>query len=147
VILRGHKFADPMPQKAKAPRNRRPGALTHPERPELFIGLVGAVGTELDLVAGHLGQSLEKFGYSTSIIRLASLLHALPRYRGLPRSKGKPIDEYIDSHMTMAGFDSVVTVMAWFCQLSRPLVLSAFGGCSGNGQWRDILYRFRLNQR
>jgi deoxycytidylate deaminase len=104
VILRGHKFADPMPQKAKAPRNRRPGALTPPERPELFIGLVGAVGTELDLVAGHLGQSLEKFGYSTSIIRLASLLHALPRYRGLPRSKGKPIDEYIDSHMT-AGND------------------------------------------
>jgi hypothetical protein len=37
--------------------------------------------------------------------------------------------------------------IAWFRQLSRPLVLSVFGGCSGNGQWRDILYRFRLNQR
>lgn len=67
------------------------------EAPELFIGLVGAAGTELDKVAGLLSESLERVQYEASTIRLASLLRALPRYKKLPI---KFVDEYIDSHMT-----------------------------------------------
>src|ERR1700731_2183643 len=87
-----------MPKNARTRRDGRLSAM--PDKPEIFIGLVGAVGTELDRV-GIISQSLEKFGYSTSSIRLASLLRALPRYKKLPT---RNIDEYIDSHMT-AGDD------------------------------------------
>src|SRR5579859_5908293 len=65
--------------------------------PELFIGLVGAVGTELDRVIHILQQALNNVNYGSEVIRLASLLRAIPRYSGLPT---KNIDEYTDSHMT-----------------------------------------------
>lgn len=66
---------------------------------ELFIGLVGAVGTELDRLAALLGQSLASMGYSASNIRLSSLLRALPRNAGLPTEKDY-VDEYVNLHMT-----------------------------------------------
>jgi hypothetical protein len=88
-----------MPQNARVRRGS--GLPADPDKPEIFIGLVGAVGTELERVGSIISQSLEKFGYSTSSIRLASLLRALPRYKKLPT---RNIDEYIDSHMT-AGDD------------------------------------------
>jgi hypothetical protein len=82
---------------------------------ELVFGLVGAVGTELDLVTRLLTKSLSAVGYSTNrtkppsskteppetSIRLAKLLHTIPRYASLPSS---PIDLYINEHMT-AGDD------------------------------------------
>jgi deoxycytidylate deaminase len=71
------------------------------DSPELFIGLVGAAGTELDKLTTLLSDSLEKVRYSASLIRLAQLLRAVPRYRDLPT---KMVDEYLDSHMT-AGDD------------------------------------------
>jgi len=71
------------------------------DKPELFIGLVGAVGAELDRVTAGIRAALAPYGYQTYAIRLAHLLHAFPRYAALPT---KPVDEYIDSHMS-AGND------------------------------------------
>ncbi len=66
---------------------------------ELFIGLVGAVGTELDRLTTLLTQLLASVGYSSSPIRLSSLLRALPKNAGMPTEKDYA-DEYIDAHMT-----------------------------------------------
>jgi cytidine deaminase len=65
-------------------------------QPELFIGLVGAVGTELDRLITELTESLKTVSYEATTIRLASLLRDLPKYTDLPT---KYVDEYIDSHM------------------------------------------------
>ena len=64
---------------------------------EVFFGLVGAVGTELEKVSAALDRSLARFAYTSSKIRLAALLRDLPKYKSLPT---RFIDEYIDSHMT-----------------------------------------------
>jgi cytidine deaminase len=76
--------------------------------PELFIGLVGAVGTDLELVVRVLTDSLAKVGYSTkrtrsseTSIRLAKLLRNIQKYKGL---KTTPVDVYTDEHMS-AGDD------------------------------------------
>ncbi len=97
---------------------------------ELVFGLVGAVGTELDLVTRLLTKSLSAVGYSTSrthtsssklepsetSIRLAKLLHTIPKYSKLPST---PIDTYIEEHMTagddfrkVTGLDDALAVLA-----------------------------------
>lgn len=63
----------------------------------MFIGLVGAVGTELDEVISIFQQAFERVLYTSERIRLAHLLRAIPRYSELPTEH---IDEYTDSHMT-----------------------------------------------
>jgi cytidine deaminase len=65
------------------------------ERPELFIGLVAAVGTDHSLLTEILEDILHSFGYETRVIRLAQLLHAYPRYKGIPAD---PVDVYIRQH-------------------------------------------------
>lgn len=67
------------------------------EKPEIVIGLIGAVGTELDRLISVLTQSLSRVGYTSTTIRLASLLHGVPKYSTLPT---EPVDVYIDKHMT-----------------------------------------------
>ncbi len=76
--------------------------------PELFVGLVGAVGTDLELVVRLLTDSLATVRYSTkrtksgeTSIRLARLLHKVTKYKGL---KTEPVDVYTDEHMS-AGDD------------------------------------------
>jgi deoxycytidylate deaminase len=84
--------------------------------PELFIGLVGAVGTDLELVIRFLTSSLAAVNYSTArtaspngggpsapetSIRLAKLLRKLEKYEHLPTT---PVDVYINEHMS-AGND------------------------------------------
>jgi deoxycytidylate deaminase len=90
------------------PPTQRPGT-------ELFIGLIGAVGTDLGKVVQVLSKSLASVGYSTvrvstrkgeegeppNNIRLAKLMRRIKKYKSLPNS---PVDEYINSHMT-AGDD------------------------------------------
>lgn len=104
-------------------RTQRPG-------PELFIGLVGAVGTDLGLVTECLTKSLGVVGYSAArkvshlagpgspptSIRLARLLHQLPKYKDLATA---PVDEYINQHMTAGddfrkatGRDDALAIMA-----------------------------------
>ncbi|HXN23403.1 MAG TPA: anti-phage dCTP deaminase [Candidatus Dormibacteraeota bacterium] len=98
--------------------------------PELFIGLVGAVGTDLGQVTEFLTKSLAAVGYSTArvsksttdavppltAIRLARLLHKIAKYKNLPAT---PVDEYINQHMTAGddfrktvGRDDALAVMA-----------------------------------
>src|SRR5258708_35008231 len=48
------------------------------ERPEIVIGLVGAVGTDLQPVCDALEQALAEVSYSSSLIRLSELLPAAP---------------------------------------------------------------------
>jgi cytidine deaminase len=55
---------------------------THPapqRGPELFIGLVGAVGTDLDQVTNSLGMALSNFGYAFTLIRLSDFLKEIFR--------------------------------------------------------------------
>ncbi len=63
--------------------------------PELFVGLVAAVGTDHSLLTEILEDTLKSFGYETKVIRLAQLLHAYPRYKGIP---AEPVDVYIRQH-------------------------------------------------
>jgi deoxycytidylate deaminase len=51
--------------------------------PELVFGLVGAIGTDLDQVEGVLSEALRRVNYKPHVIRVSSLLHQLPQYKGL----------------------------------------------------------------
>jgi deoxycytidylate deaminase len=57
---------------------------------ELVIGLVGAVGTELDKVARHLAQRLEAHHYDVQHVRISR--HVIPRIISVPDPH--PADEY-----------------------------------------------------
>src|SRR4051794_32350546 len=63
--------------------------------PELFIGLVAALGTDHDQLTAFLEDSLRAFNYKTKIVRLAKLLRAFPKYQDLKTSS---LDDYIDGH-------------------------------------------------
>src|SRR5229473_309385 len=79
------------------------GTMGNPgEGPELFIALVGAIGTDMDRVSTALRDSLAKLSYSCGDpIRLSELLHAIPAklWEKLP-GPGAPEDERYDKHMT-----------------------------------------------
>lgn len=77
-------------QLRKTPANYR-------RRPELFLALVAAVGTDLDRVTTVLKNCLSEMNYDSKVIRLSSLLHQFQRWRTLPI---KPLDLQIDRHMT-----------------------------------------------
>jgi cytidine deaminase len=66
-------------------------------KPELFFGLVGAVGTDLDKVVSTLTKALDAADYQTKSIRLSEMLRAIDKYKNLPT---KYVDEYIYEHMT-----------------------------------------------
>jgi cytidine deaminase len=72
----------------------------NPSKPEptseLFIGLVGTVGTELDRLSDALEKALQTVGYESSRQRLASIIRDLKPYSSLPTEF---LDEYIESHM------------------------------------------------
>ena len=44
------------------------------QRPEIVIGLVGALGTDLEQVSGAIETSLQEMSYQTVPIRLSQLL-------------------------------------------------------------------------
>jgi cytidine deaminase len=67
--------------------------------PELFFGLVGAVGTDLGVVTEALQDSLTAVGYNAEpVIHLVRLLCELSPYRALP-SREAPRDDYLMRHM------------------------------------------------
>jgi cytidine deaminase len=83
------------------------GALLPPvEGPELVIGVVGAVGTDLGLVCDVLQEELAKVKYESTIIRLSELLHEIKKYKNIPNS---PAYARYDKHMT-AGTDFRTTM-------------------------------------
>jgi cytidine deaminase len=49
--------------------------------PEIFIGLVGAVGTDLGLVCEVLEEELNTLSYNSSFIRMSELMNYLERYQ------------------------------------------------------------------
>ncbi len=48
-----------------------------PQRHPLVFGFVGAIGTRWDLILGHFEESLQRFGYATSKVHLATLMDKL----------------------------------------------------------------------
>jgi cytidine deaminase len=70
-----------------------------PEGPELFFGLVGAVGTDISAAAAQLTLELHRVDYKAKVIRLSRLLGDLPRFVHLQALAEAPEDERIDAHM------------------------------------------------
>jgi cytidine deaminase len=67
-------------------------------RPEILIGLVGAVGTDLYLVAELTTAIVRGFGYRVEeVVSLSGLLNDIRREEPLPKG---PRETYIDSRMT-----------------------------------------------
>jgi deoxycytidylate deaminase len=67
-------------------------------RPEVVIGLVGAVGTDLYLVADAIAAIVRGYGYRVEeTISLSKLLNDVVRSEPLPKT---PLETYIDSRMT-----------------------------------------------
>jgi hypothetical protein len=65
--------------------------------PELVIGLVGAIGTDLAYVSESLERHLKAVGYSSSEIRVSHLLHEIESYAELAAIQDKEL--YYDRHM------------------------------------------------
>jgi cytidine deaminase len=70
--------------------------------PELVIGLVGAIGTDLASVSESLQRHLTSVAYSASEIRVSALLHDIETYAALSDIQDK--EKYYDEHMS-AGND------------------------------------------
>lgn len=71
------------------------------QQPELFVGLVGAVGTDLQTVYECLREEFCSVGYHAQEIRLSRLLHQIPDVGGaLNQSEGNSHEDIrIRSHM------------------------------------------------
>lgn len=67
--------------------------------PELFIGLVGAVGTDLKRVGELLEQELRQVNFGCSLVRLSDLLLDCFEFRDLRSRVGGPEDERIEAMM------------------------------------------------
>ncbi|HEU4889526.1 MAG TPA: anti-phage dCTP deaminase [Thermoanaerobaculia bacterium] len=68
------------------------------EGPELVIGFVGAIGTDLASVSDSLQRHLSSVGYSSSEIRVSALLHDIERYAHLAEIQDQ--EAYYDEHMS-----------------------------------------------
>ena len=64
--------------------------------PELFFGLVGAVGADLKAVAEALQTELREVGYNSHIIRVIKELRFIEQYKNLPDD---PLNERYKAHM------------------------------------------------
>jgi len=65
-------------------------------RPELFIGLVGAVGTDMDEASKRIETALERVRYEYKEVRLIELLHGFDKWQSMPH---RFEDERITRHM------------------------------------------------
>jgi deoxycytidylate deaminase len=72
------------------------------EGPELVIGLVGAIGTDLASVSQSLQRHLSSVGYASTEIRVSALLHDIAPFAHLGSIQDQ--EKYYDEHMT-AGND------------------------------------------
>ena len=72
--------------------------MSEPVGPELFFGLVGPIGTDLDVVSSLLVDVLDsEVGYTSNTIRLVDLLREFEKWKALPT---RPLAEYYDKAMT-----------------------------------------------
>lgn len=74
-------------------------ALKPIEGPELFFGIVGPLGTDLDLVTEVLEYELRRVSYRIHLVRLSSILETISSYRSLKTLTEGPEDERIDAYM------------------------------------------------
>src|SRR5579884_3987865 len=63
-------------------------------KPELYFGLVGAIGSDLRKLSAVLAQLLTEFGYTTTEVRLSSVLDEV--FPSLPK---EPEELRIEKHM------------------------------------------------
>ncbi len=77
----------------------RTSVLGQIEGPELFIGLVGAVGTNLRLLTDTLCDELREVAYEPHEIRLSGLIRDIPKFSHLVGLDGGPEDERINAYM------------------------------------------------
>lgn len=75
------------------------GSSSLEKNPELVIGLVGAVGTDLSLVVDVISEVLETVSYSYEEIRFSSLIRDIARYSPLKEFCEETEDVRIDAHM------------------------------------------------
>jgi len=64
--------------------------------PEVFVGIVGPVGADLDFVCSLLTDALVRVGYISGPVRLIELLYEFEEWASLPRA---PLDLRIESHI------------------------------------------------
>jgi len=76
-----------------------PNIIENVERPELFFGLVGAVGAPLKWVSQHLTTELQKNGYNCNVIKLSDFLSEIKL--GKPNPVPSPLS-YIHKEQSAA---------------------------------------------
>ncbi|MBL4796115.1 MAG: hypothetical protein JKY50_01740 [Oleispira sp.] len=67
--------------------------------PELVIGLIAAIGTDLELISSTITETLKSFNYTVDEIKLSSLLDDIPKYEKLKTVKSESEDVRIDAYM------------------------------------------------
>jgi deoxycytidylate deaminase len=72
---------------------------SHAKGPEIFIGLIGAVGTDLYRIREHLKQELRRANYTPEIIHLSKLMMDLDNLEYLVANDKGPEDDRIDKFM------------------------------------------------
>jgi len=109
-------------------------------KPELFFGLVGAVGTDLDRVVSALTKALGAAEYRTETIRLSELLRAVEKYKDLPV---KYADEYINEHMSVGDDFRRITELREAVALLGVSKVRSFRESHGKGEVPNQVYIFR----
>jgi deoxycytidylate deaminase len=67
-----------------------------PKDPEIFIGLVGAVGADLEVVCRALDRNLTRVHYSCKLIHVIESIHEFRRWKTLPE---EPLEARYTSHI------------------------------------------------
>ncbi|MQA65534.1 MAG: dCMP deaminase [Alphaproteobacteria bacterium] len=80
--------------------------LTPIHGPEIFIGLVGPSGTDLDLLSSHLSKTLKNFDYKCHVITVSDIIKELRKFSNIP---DKPEDARI-TKLIKAGTEIKETV-------------------------------------
>ncbi len=65
--------------------------------PELFFGVVGAVGADLDVLCKVLEDHLSRVNYSSKIIHVIEQIHQFQKWKSLPE---KPLEDRYTSHIS-----------------------------------------------
>lgn len=69
------------------------------DRPEIFIGLVGAVGSDLNALSKAVERELHSLNYTVHHIKLSQMISDCPNFHYLKNMVGGPEDERIDAYM------------------------------------------------
>ena len=88
------------------------------EKPELFFGLVGPLGADLDSLTRFLENSLCDVGYDVKMLRLSDLLRYIWK-KPLPKRSG-PLDKYIKS-LQDAGDEFRKKIFPFFLKRTFPV--------------------------